>query len=49
MDKEQMIIKDLDGFVIDAFGEWIYSPEDVSAFYGDVIVENAKGEQVLSW
>jgi len=49
MNKETLTVKDLDGQTIIQFVIWYYTPEEIGDIYGDVIVENSKGEQVLSW
>jgi hypothetical protein len=47
--KNILTIKDLDGNVVQSFVDWYYSSQDVIDIYGDVIVENANGQQLLDW
>ena len=49
MEKEFFTVKDLEGDIIITFVDWYYTPQEVEDIYGDVIVENSKGEQVLTW
>lgn len=49
MEKEIFTIKDLEGNTVVTFVDWAYTPDEVSDIYGDVIVLDSKGEQILTW